>query len=71
MVILPCTCGENQKVIKRVYNIVLTILLMFILAKTGLEVTAVCLAVTFILVLVSTLKIRKKVQKVLDEIESS
>jgi uncharacterized protein YoxC len=44
---------------------------MFILAKTGLEVTAVCLGVTFIVVLVSTLKIRTKVQKVLDEIERS
>ena len=62
---------RKPKVIKRVYNIVLTILLMFILAKTGLEITAVCLVVTFIVVLVSTLKIRTKVQKVLDEIERS
>lgn len=62
---------RKPKVIKRVYNIVATILLMFILEKTGLEVTAVCLAVTFIVVLVSTFKIRSKVQKVLDEIESS
>jgi len=61
---------RKPKVIKRTYNIVATILLMFILAKTGLEVTAVCLAVTFIVVLVSTFKIRSKVQKVLDEIES-
>lgn len=62
---------RKPKVIKRVYNIAATILLMFILAKTGLEVTAVCLGVTFIVVLISTLKIRTKVQKVLDEIENS
>jgi hypothetical protein len=62
---------RKPKTIKRVYNIVATILLMTILAKTGLEVTAVCLGVTFIVVFVSTLKIRKKVQKVLDEIERS
>ena len=60
---------RKPKIIKRVYNIVATILLMFILAKSGLEVTAVCLAITFIVVLVCTLKIRAKVQKVLDEIE--
>ena len=62
---------RKPKIIKRVYNIAATILLMFILAKTGLEVTAVCLGVTFIVVLVSTLKIRTKVQKVLNEIERS
>ena len=62
---------RKPKTIKRAYNIAATILLMTILAKTGLEVTAVCLGVTFIVVLVSTLKIRAKVQKVLDEIERS
>ena len=62
---------RRPKIIKRVYNLAATILLMFILAKSGLEVTAVCLAITFIVVLVCTLKIRAKVQKVLDEIERS
>jgi hypothetical protein len=62
---------RKPKVIKRVYNIAATILLMYILATHGLEVTAVCLGVTFIVVLVSTLKIRTKVQKALDEIERS
>jgi hypothetical protein len=62
---------RKPKTIKRVYNIVATILLMTVLAKTGLEVTAVCLAVTFIVVILCTLKIRTKVQKVLDEIERS
>jgi len=62
---------RKPKSIKRAYNIVATIVLMVILAETGLEITAICLAITFIVVLVCTLKIRGRVQKVLDEIEQS
>ncbi len=62
---------RKPKSIKRAYNIVATIVLMVILAETGLEITAIFLGITFIVVLICTLKIRSKVQKVLDEIEGS
>ncbi len=62
---------RRPKIIKRIYNIVASIVLMIILADTGLEITAVCLAITFIVVLICTVKIRAKVQTVLDEIERS
>ena len=62
---------RKPKIIKRTYNIIASIVLMIILVETGLEITAACLAITFIVVLVCTIKIRAKVQKVLSEIEQS
>ena len=62
---------RKPKTVKRFYNITATIVLIIILAQNSLEFTAACLALTFILVLVCTVKIRAKVQKELDRIEQS
>jgi len=60
---------RRPKVIKTVYSTVVSLLLILILAKAGLLITSLCLALTFIIIAICTITIRKKVQSVLDEID--
>ncbi|MFC1591632.1 hypothetical protein ACFL43_03810 [Thermodesulfobacteriota bacterium] len=60
---------RRPKLIKTIYSTVISLLLIFILAKAGLIITSLCLAATFTIIALCTITIRKKVQSVLDEIE--
>ncbi len=60
---------RRPKVIKRIYSMVVSLFLILILVKVGLIITSIFLAATFILIAICTITIRKKVQKVLDEID--
>ena len=60
---------RRPKVIKTVYSKVVSLLLVLILAKAGLLITGLCLAMTFIIIAICTITIRKKVQSELDEID--
>jgi len=62
---------RRPKLIKRIYSTVVSLLLILILAKAGLVITSLCLAATFVIIALCTITIRKKVQKVLDEIDQS
>jgi len=62
---------RRPKLIKTIYSTVISLLLIFILAKVGLIITSICLAATFIIIAICTITIRKKVQSVLDEIDQS
>lgn len=62
---------RRPKVIKRIYTTVVSLLFILILANAGLVITSLCLAATFIIIAISTITIRKKVQSVLDEIDQS
>ncbi len=62
---------RRPKLIKRIYSTVISLLLILILAKAGLVITSLCLAATFIIIAISTIAIRKKVQSMLDEIDHS
>jgi hypothetical protein len=60
---------KPPKTVKIIYTMVAGSLLILFLAKVGLIVTSICLALTFIVVWMSKLAIRRKVQRLLDEIE--
>lgn len=60
---------RRPKVIKTVYSTVVSLLLILILAKAGLLFTSLCLTLTFIIIAICTITIRRKVQSVLDEID--
>ena len=60
---------RKPKLIKTIYSTIISLLLILVLAKTGLIITSFCLAATFIIIAICTIIIRKKVQSVLDEID--
>ena len=60
---------RKPKLFKRIYSAVVSLLLVLILAKVGLTITSTCLALTFVIIALCTITIRKKVQSVLDEID--
>jgi hypothetical protein len=62
---------RRPKPVKRIYSTIISLLLILILAKAGLIITSLCLAATFIIIALSTITIRKKVQSMLDEIDHS
>ena len=60
---------RKPKLLKTIYSTVISLLLILILAKAGLLITGLCLAMTFIIIAICTITIRKKVQSELDEID--
>jgi len=62
---------RRPKVVKTIYSTVVSLLLILILAKVGLVITSICLTLTFVVIALCTITIRKKVQKVLNEIDQS
>ncbi len=60
---------RRPKLVKTIYSTVISLLLILILAKVGLIITSLCLALTFIIIALCSITIRKKVQKALDEID--
>ena len=60
---------RRPKLIKTIYSTIISLLLILILAKVGLVIASICLTATFFIIALCTITIRKKVQRVLDEID--
>ena len=60
---------RKPKLIKRIYTTVVSLVLILILAIDGVGITSICLTLSFIIIALCTIIMRKKIESVIDEID--